>query len=109
MLARELLAQPDAQFDPALLDQGVDVAVAHNRTDLAEQFFSEWRKLQPDSPQVLAKEFKQRLAFGDLPGAHAAGLQLLEQRPDDSALLEQMAHMPSGRTTRQPRWATGSP
>ncbi|MPQ67664.1 MULTISPECIES: tetratricopeptide repeat protein [unclassified Pseudomonas] len=93
LLARELLAQPDGQFDPALLDLGVDVAVAHNRTDLAEQFFSEWRKLQPDSPQVLAKEFKQRLAFGDLPGAHAAGLQLLEQRPDDPALLEQMAHI----------------
>ena len=93
LLAKELKAHPDAQFDPVLLDQGVDVAVAHNRVDLAEQFFTEWRKLQPDSPQVLDKEFKQRIAFGDLQGAHAVGLQLLEQRPDDPLLLEQMAHL----------------
>ncbi|MBP5117539.1 tetratricopeptide repeat protein [Pseudomonas protegens] len=93
LLARELAAQPDVEFEPALLDRGVDVAVAHNRVDLAEQFFSAWRKVQPDSPEILAKEFKQRLAFGDLAGAHAVGLQLLEQRPDDPQLLEQMAHL----------------
>lgn len=92
LLARELASQPDA-LDAALLDQGVDVAVAHNRRDLAEQFFSAWRKLQPDSPQVLAKEFKQRLAFGDLEGAYAVGSQLLELHPDDPLLLEQMAHI----------------
>jgi len=93
LLAQELAAQPDAQFEPTLLDQGVDVAVAHNRADLAEQFFSAWRKVQPDSPEILAKEFKQRLAFGDLAGAQAVGVQLLEQHPDDPALLEQMAHL----------------
>ncbi|KAF0866061.1 tetratricopeptide repeat protein [Pseudomonas sp. LD120] len=93
LLARELTAQPDAQFDPTLLEQGVDVAVAHNRTDLAERFFSAWRTLQPDSPEVLAKELKQRLAFGDLEGAHTVGVQLLELRPDDPQLLEQMAHI----------------
>ncbi|ROL96865.1 tetratricopeptide repeat protein [Pseudomonas protegens] len=92
LLARELATQPDA-LDAALLDQGVDVAVAHNRRDLAEQFFSAWRKLQPDSPEVLAKEFKQRLAFGDLEGAYAVGSQLLELHPDDPLLLEQMAHI----------------
>lgn len=93
LLAHELAAQPQAEFDAGLLDRGVDVAIAHNRSDLAEQFFSAWRKLQPDSPEVLAKEFKQRLAFGDLNGAHAVGVQLLDLRPEDPALLEQMAHL----------------
>ncbi|WDH20030.1 tetratricopeptide repeat protein [Pseudomonas chlororaphis] len=93
LLARELAAQPDAQFDAALLDRGVDVAVAHKRPDLAESFFIAWRKLQPDNPEILAKEFRQRLAFGDLKGAHAAGSQLLEQHPEDPLLLEQMAHL----------------
>ncbi|MGY2221255.1 tetratricopeptide repeat protein [Pseudomonas gingeri] len=93
LLGKELLAHPESDFNPVLLDQGVDVAVAHNRVDLAEQFFTAWRKLQPDSPEILAKEFKQRLAFGDLEGAHTVGLQLLEQRPEDPLLLEQMAHI----------------
>ncbi|NWB93265.1 tetratricopeptide repeat protein [Pseudomonas agarici] len=93
LLARELATQPDSEVNPALLDQGVDVAVAHHRLDLAEQLFSAWRKLQPDNPQVLAKEFKQRLAFGDLEGAHEVGLQLLQQHPEDPLLLEQMAHI----------------
>ncbi|MGV8916638.1 MAG: tetratricopeptide repeat protein [Pseudomonas sp.] len=93
LLAKELTAQPDAEFDPLLLDQGVNAAVAHHRPDLAERFFAEWRKLQPDSPQVFEKEFKQRLAFGDLEGAHSVGLQLLALRPNDPVLLEQMAHI----------------
>lgn len=93
LLARELVTQPDAGFEPIMLEQGVDVALAHDRPDLAERFFTAWRKLQPDSPEVLAKEFKLRLAFGDLAGAHVAGVQLLALRPDDVALLEQMAHL----------------
>lgn len=93
LLAKELSAQPDAEFDPVLLDQGVDVAMAHDRRDLAELFFNEWRKLQPDSPEVMAKEFKQLLAIGNLAEADAVGAQLLALRTDDVALLEQMAHL----------------
>lgn len=91
LLAREIKAQPDLKYEPALLDLAVDVAVGHARPDLAEQFFVLWRKEQPDTPEVMRKELQKRLAFGDLAGARAAGEQLLVHEPEDIGLLKQLA------------------
>lgn len=91
LLAAEVQAQPDAPFEPVMLDQAVGAAIGHQRPELAEQFFALWRKQQPDSLEVLRKELRQRLAFGDLTGARQAGEQLLVQSPQDIELLEQVA------------------
>jgi predicted Zn-dependent protease len=93
VLADELDQLKDPQTDAAWLEQGVDVAVASKRFDLAQQFLQQWRVLQPDDPKILQKDFNMRLALGDLPGAWESGQQLLLEHPDDPALLEQMAHL----------------
>lgn len=93
LLSAELDAAPNSPLEPELLEAGVDAAVAEKRVDLAERFFLAWRKSQPESPEVLAKELQLRLAFGDLDGAWFVGQQLLVLHPDDPKLLEQMAHV----------------
>ncbi|SED99729.1 tetratricopeptide repeat protein [Pseudomonas migulae] len=93
VLADELDQLKDPQADAAWLEQGVDVAVASKRFDLAQQFLQRWRVLQPDNPKILEKDFAMLLALGDLPGAWESGQQLLLEHPDDPSLLEQMAHL----------------
>lgn len=91
LLSDEIKTHPEVKYAPELLDQAVDVSVGHNRLDLAEQFFVLWRQEQPDTPEVLRHELKQRLAFGDLAGARNAGEQLLVHVPEDIGLLKQLA------------------
>lgn len=93
VLADELDQLNNPQTDVAWVEQGVDVAVASKRFDLAQQFLQQWRVLQPDNPKILQKDFSMRLALGDLPGAWDSGQQLLLESPEDPALLEQMAHL----------------
>ncbi|WP_448106263.1 tetratricopeptide repeat protein [Pseudomonas azerbaijanoccidentalis] len=81
------------QTDSAWVQQGVDVAIASKRFDLAQRFLQQWRVLQPDNPEILQKEFRMRLALGDLPGAWESGQQLLVEHPADPQLLEQMAQL----------------
>ncbi|MFU2327314.1 tetratricopeptide repeat protein [Pseudomonas sp. NFX98] len=81
------------QTDTAWVQQGVDVAIASKRFDLAQRFLQQWRVLQPDNPLILQKDFSMRLALGDLPGAWESGQQLLAEHPEDFHLLEQMAQL----------------
>lgn len=87
----DVLINPDT--DVPWVRQGVDVAVASKRFDLAQRFLQQWRVLQPDNPQILQKDFSMRLALGDLDGAWQDGEQLVLEHPEDQALLEQMAHL----------------
>lgn len=93
VLADELDQLTNPETDAAWLEQGVDVAVANKRFDLAQRLVQQWRTLQPDNPRILAKDFTMRLALGDLDGAWSAGQQLLAVHPDDPELLEQMGHL----------------
>ncbi|CAI8876369.1 polysaccharide biosynthesis protein PelB [Pseudomonas sp. IT-P100] len=93
VLADELGGLKDPQGDSVWLEQGVDVAVANNRFDLAQLFLEQWRVFQPDNTQRLRKEFSLRLALNELNGAWESGQQLLVSFPDEQALLEQMAHL----------------
>ncbi|VVO46190.1 tetratricopeptide repeat protein [Pseudomonas fluorescens] len=91
VLADELPQLTNPQTDIAWLEQGVDVAVANKRFELAQQVLKQWQILQPDNPQIPLKAFHVRLAIGDLAGAWETGQQLVIDHPQDQALLEQMA------------------
>ena len=93
VLADEVDRLTNPQTDTAWVQQGVDVAIASKRFDLAQRFLQQWRVLQPDDPQILQKDFSMRLALGDLPGAWKSGQQLLLEHPEDPQLLEQMAQL----------------
>lgn len=93
LLSDELDKTPASTPDPAWLEQGVQVAVQHRRFDLAERFVTVWRELQPDNVQALETDLRIRLATGDIAGARQAGQLLLEHRPDDPKLLEQLAQL----------------
>ncbi|MDZ5433345.1 tetratricopeptide repeat protein [Pseudomonas fluorescens] len=93
VLADEIDQLINPQTDTAWVQQGVDVAIASKRFDLAQRFLQQWRVLQPDDPQILQKDFSMRLALGDLPGAWESGQQLLAEYPEDLPLLEQMAQL----------------
>lgn len=93
VLADEIDLLVNPQTDAAWVQQGIDVAIASKRFDLAERFLQQWRVLEPDNPQILRKDFSMRLALGDLPGAWDSGQQLLIDNPEDQPLLEQMAHL----------------
>jgi len=93
VLSDELPQLNNTQTDAPWLEQGVDVAVASKRFDLAQRVLKQWQVLQPDNPQILQKDFHMRLAIGDLAGAWETGQQLVIDHPDDPALLEQMAHL----------------
>lgn len=83
----------DPITDPALLEKGVETAVAYDQLQVAEALLQRWRGLQPGNPDTLRKEFKLRLAFGDLEGAWTAGQELLQNEPDDAGFLAQMAQL----------------
>ncbi|NUT78209.1 tetratricopeptide repeat protein [Pseudomonas sp. C1C7] len=93
VLADELPQLTNPQTDVAWLEQGVDVAVANKRFDLAQRVLAQWQVLQPENPQIPLKAFHVRLAIGDLAGAWETGQQLVIDHPEDQALLEQMAHL----------------
>ncbi|WP_433767710.1 tetratricopeptide repeat protein [Pseudomonas putida] len=93
VLSDELPQLTNPQTDVAWLEQGVDVAVANKRFDLAEQVLKQWQTLQPDNPQIPLKTFHVRLAIGDLAGAWEIGQQLAIDHPEDPALIEQMARL----------------
>ena len=93
LLEAELQRSNALPLQVDVLEQGVNLAVAQQRLDLAQQLFARWRVQQPDNPQLLEKEFKLRLAIGDIDGAWADGLQLVQLHPNDAGLLEQMAHL----------------
>lgn len=81
----------DPAADPALLEKGVGIAVAHHQLAVAETLLQQWRALQPGDPDQLGKAFKLRLAFGDLQGAWATGQERLHIDPDDADFIAQMA------------------
>ncbi|VVM81719.1 hypothetical protein PS645_02306 [Pseudomonas fluorescens] len=93
VLSDELSKLTNAQTDPEWLEQGVDVAVASKRFDLAQRVLKQWQTLQPDNPKIPLKDFHMRLAIGDLAGAWETGQQLTVDYPNDPDLLEQMAHL----------------
>ncbi|MCP1499544.1 hypothetical protein J2Y86_004251 [Pseudomonas migulae] len=93
VLADEIDLLINPQTDVAWVQQGVDVAIANNRPDLAQRFLDQWRLLEPDNTEILRKEFSMRLALGDLPGAWDSGQHLLVEHPEDLDLLEQMARL----------------
>lgn len=86
-------ANLDSVQDPVLLEQAVYLAMSEKRQDLARAFYARWRALQSDTPDVLAKSMAMNLAFGDQDRAWHDGQALLEHRPKDAALLEQMARL----------------
>ncbi|WP_077047904.1 tetratricopeptide repeat protein [Pseudomonas sp. KK4] len=93
VLSDELPQLTNPQTDAAWLEQGVDVAVASKRFDLAQRVLDQWLVLQPENPQIPLKTFHVRLAIGDLAGAWETGQQLVTEHPEDPVLLEQMAHL----------------
>ncbi|MHC8365153.1 tetratricopeptide repeat protein [Pseudomonas sp. ZT5P21] len=93
VLSDELPHLDNPQTDAPWLEQGVDVAVASKRFDLAQRVLKQWQVLQPDNQQIPLKDFHMRLAINDLAGAWETGQQLVVDHPDDAALLEQMAHL----------------
>lgn len=93
VLSDELPQLNNPQTDAPWLEQGVDVAVANKRFELAQRVLKQWQVLQPDNPQIPLKDFHMRLAIGDLAGAWETGQQLAVDYPDDPALIEQMAHL----------------
>ena len=93
LLADELERLQDMPLDPAWLAQGVQVAMGSQRYDLADRMVLLWRELQPDSPEALQAEFDLHLAYGDIQGAWGTGQRLLELRPQDADLLQQMARL----------------
>jgi hypothetical protein len=101
VLAETLDQLNDPQTDAAWVEQGVDVAIASKRFDLAERLMQQWRVLQPDNPKILEKDFSMRLAIGDLQGAWESGEQLVLAHPDDPNLIEQMAHLAEWRGETQ--------
>ncbi|WP_256577064.1 tetratricopeptide repeat protein [Pseudomonas sp. Irchel s3b6] len=90
VLADELDALEGPPIDAAWLEQGADIALANTRTALAMQFLERWRTVQPDNPERLGKDFRLRLALGDVPGARESGRQLLIEHPHDVYVLEQL-------------------
>jgi len=93
VLSDELPQLNNPQTDAPWLEQGVDVAVASKRFDLAQRVLKQWQVLQPDNPQIPLKAFHVRLAIGDLAGAWETGQQLVIDHPEDPLLLEQMAKL----------------
>lgn len=94
--AAELLSQHMsslAEGDTVLLDAAVRASVGSQRYDLAGLFVEQWRNLLPLDPEALAVEMRLHLAAGDLEQAWASGQVLLQVRPDDIALLSQMAKL----------------
>ncbi|MDQ0651264.1 tetratricopeptide repeat protein [Pseudomonas cedrina] len=91
VLSDELPQLTHSPADVAWLEQGVDVAVATKRFDLAQRVLKQWREVQPENPKIALKEFHVRLAINDLAGAWETGQQLTVDYPDDPVLLEQMA------------------
>lgn len=101
LMARHLNELRAADSD--LLKAGVQAALGGLRFDLAELFVTRWRQWRPDDQHALEMEFQVRLAFGDIERAWVTGQALLSARPDDVALLEQMAKL--GEWTQHPREA----
>jgi Tfp pilus assembly protein PilF len=93
ILAEELDAPLGPPVDAAWLEQGADSAMQSKSNALALRFLEQWRMLQPDSPARLSKDFRLRLALGDLPGARESGQRLLIEHPDDADVLEQLGHL----------------
>ena len=93
LLGEQMAVLDDAVTDPPLLEKGVEAAVAHDQLAVAEALLQQWRSLQPGNPDALRKEFKLRLAFGDLDGAWTAGQELLQAHPADADFLAQMARL----------------
>lgn len=93
VLADQLPTLTNPQTDVAWLKQGVDVAVATKRFELAQRVLEQWHALEPDNPGIALKQFHVRLAINDLAGAWDTGQQLAVDYPDDIELLEQMAKL----------------
>lgn len=93
LLADELERLGQQEFDPAWLDSAVQVAMGSRRFDLAERIVRRWRAAQPSNPAALQAEFNLYMAFGDIRGAWTIGQALVAERPDDVALLRQMAQL----------------
>lgn len=81
------------ETDTVLLDSAVRASIGSHRYDLAELFVARWRKLLPQDPDALSVEMRLNLASGNLEQAWATGQLLLQIRPDDIALLSQMAKL----------------
>jgi hypothetical protein len=77
----------------ALIEQGLDVALAQLLPAQAQTLLARARELQPGNPKWLAKGFELQLALNDTQGAWASGQALLAQQPDDLALRRRVAQV----------------
>jgi hypothetical protein len=77
----------------ALLEQGVDVAIAHQLNDNAQALLQQWHHVQPDNPLLPVKAFELHLAMQDLDGAWRSGRALVAATPDDLALTRRVAEV----------------
>ncbi|HDZ57381.1 MAG TPA: tetratricopeptide repeat protein [Pseudomonas xinjiangensis] len=93
LLTDELHLLSASESDAAWLKQGVRVATNALRYDLAEQILRHWQALQPNNAEVLAAEFRMRLASGDIHDAWRVGQLLLAMRSEDLELLQDMARL----------------
>lgn len=93
LLADELERLSQLELDPGWLESGVQVAMGSRRFDLAERIVHLWRRAQPGNPAALQAEFRLHMAFGDIQGAWQVGQMLLQERPQDADLLQQMAQL----------------
>lgn len=93
LLSEKISVLNDPTTDPTLLEKGVEATVGHDQFQVAEALLQQWQTLQPGNPEMLRKQFKLRLAFGDLDGAWAVGQELLQTDPDSADFLTKMARL----------------
>lgn len=93
LLVQEMVTLPVNQALSVWLRQGVTVAMGAQRFDLADAIVRHWRSVLPDSETALESDFRLRLAAGEVGAAWEPGQRLVERRPDDAALLKQMASL----------------
>ncbi|WP_339489355.1 tetratricopeptide repeat protein [Pseudomonas sp. EL_65y_Pfl2_R95] len=79
--------------DADLLHEGFQAAMGSNRYDLAEQFVRIWREQKPDDIGVVKAEFDLHMASGDIAAAWPLGKLLVENDPDNPALLTTMGQL----------------
>ncbi|MDE2149243.1 MAG: tetratricopeptide repeat protein [Gammaproteobacteria bacterium] len=90
-LAQTLLEQrPD---DPGLLQQGIDVALASRRPDLALAWARRLAALRPDDDQAQRRRLDLALADGRLPEALEVARALARRHPDDWRLQFRLAQL----------------
>ena len=79
--------------DPTFLDIGIEMALANNRLDLAQQWSREYVALRPDDENGLERDAQIALARNQLKAAMDGLQRLVDRNPDNESLRAQLARV----------------